>query len=229
MLRCVIEGRDNFSNYFELFSYQKWYYIVELLTPWSKFVVLKSMVGPVKFNTMLGKVLRELRSLVKRNIEQVVRNVETAEAEDNSVLLTYLNRGINFPPFDNNELSIYMNGIAIVPQTSIENYAASHFSYWIHYREIYPVLCLLALSLMYPKSSSVDVERLFSQTRYVPERRGKMKANTFNTFMRLKNLFHFFGLCADDLNTIYDDRYFNSSIEDDDQSFLDDSDSDIDD
>lgn len=72
------------------------------------------MVGPAKFNAMRGKALRELRSFVKRNAKQVAKNVETAETEDDSVLLTYLNRGINFPRSDNDELSIYMKEIAIV-------------------------------------------------------------------------------------------------------------------
>lgn len=70
---------------------------------------------------------------------------------------------------------------------------------------------------MHTKSTPVNVERLFSQARYALERRGKMKANTFNILMRLKNHFHLFSLCADDLNTIYDDRYLSSSIEDGDQ------------
>ena len=47
--------------------------------------------------------------------------------------------------------------------------------------------------------------------------------------MRLKNHFHLFGLAKNELNTIYDGRYFNGSIEDDDQSSSYDSDSDIED
>lgn len=82
---------------------------------------------------------------------------------------------------------------------------------------------------MYTKSSSVDVERLFSQARYVLERRGKMKANTFNIFMRLKHNFQLSGLSSNNVNTVYDDRYLDKANDVDDKLSPSDSDSDTDD
>ena len=137
MLQCITEGKDKFVNYSDLFSDEIWYYIVDLLTPWSKSVILKSMIRSAKFNAMNGKAMEELyRSFIKKNTELVTGDTDIVETEDDYILLTYLNRGVNLPPSNNDELSMYMNETTIVVPVSIENYAASYFSYWTHHREV---------------------------------------------------------------------------------------------
>ncbi|KAG0658388.1 hypothetical protein C6P45_002199 [Maudiozyma exigua] len=187
------------------------------------------MVSPGKFNAMREKALKELYSFIRKNSDLIVQNEEKDEVGEDYLFLTYLNRGINLPSSNDDEIAIYLNETRISSPNSIENHAESYFTYWIQRREVYPSLCPLALSLMYTKSSSVDVERLFSQARYVLERRGKMKANTFNILMRLKHNFQLFGLSSNNVNTVYDDRYLDKAIDVDDKLSPSDSDTDTDD
>lgn len=187
------------------------------------------MVRPATYNVMSKKVLKDLQFFVIENSQKLAENVKIDGSGEDSILSTYLKQEINTQLHCIDEVTMYLNEMAITPPVSIENTADSYFKYWIEHQEIYPSLCQLALSLMYTKCTSIDVERLFSRTSYSLERGGKMNAKISSTLLRLQNNFLLFGLSSNDKDTIYDDRYFKDTMDEEDLRLSSDCDSDMDD
>lgn len=197
--KCFIPAKEHFTRHYKDQKDFTVHYITDVLCPFSKFSFLQATTSldmkkraferAIEF---FGNYLEDPEPPFRFNIShlQNIPNVYNSGGLDVFSIQSLLRLKGNLNEFETYMLEPKLNDI---PDT-LEEAAERTYTYWTDRRLSSPKLSKLALSLLYSKCSSADIERTFSICKNIIRDRENMRPDTFQASIRIRLSLNDFGI-----------------------------------
>lgn len=199
IIRCFIPAKEHFTLNYEDQQEFSINYITDVLCPFSKFAFLQSVTSFDRKRRTFERVIEYFSNYLKDPEPPLKFNIchlqHVQNNSHNGVLDIFGVQNLLSLKDHLNEFEIYMLEPKLndVPDT-LEEAMEKTYNYWIDKRVSLPYLSNLALTLLYTKCSSVDIERTFSICKKIIKDRENMRPEAFQASIRIRLALNEFGL-----------------------------------
>lgn len=166
LIQIFGEAKKLFMKEYYAQQFSTVHLVMDALDPFSKFSLIKKMQTPEEYKVSLGRLCNFFESYLESSVtgnksEKCLVNLTDTNCSKRVLLLHNAMEAINSE--QRNEFTRYMLECKAnhMPET-IQDMPEGIHEFWISRRKGYPELSKLALSLLYLKCSTADIERSFS-------------------------------------------------------------------